>query len=57
MPSRARAKKMAAIILANGGGLERTPQERWDAVPQERKDRLERFLKHHRENPHGPTFV
>jgi len=28
----------------------------WDAVPQRRKDNLERFLAAHRKNPLGPTL-
>lgn len=55
MPSKARARNLAAIIIANGGCLE--PQARWEAVPQSRKDNLERFLERQRKNPLGPVLA
>lgn len=59
MPSRAAARNLAALIIANGGGLEKdraAVQARWDAVPQARKDKLERFLDAHRTNPIGLIY-
>ena len=55
MPSRAKARNLAAIIIANGGGID--PKAAWDAVPQARKDNLERYLQAFRKNPLGPTLT
>lgn len=30
--------------------------EKWAAVPQDRKDALEKYLQAFRDNPHGPTM-
>jgi len=49
------ARNLAAIIMANGGGVD--PKAAWDAVPQDRKERLERYLKAQRKNPLGPTML
>lgn len=59
MPSRAMARNLAAIIIANGGGVDKDlaeAQAKWDAVPKKRKENLERFLESHRKNPLGPTL-
>jgi len=55
MPSKARARNLAAIIIANGGGLD--PKARWEDIPQNRKDNLERFLERQRKNPLGPVLT
>lgn len=55
MPGRALSRKLAAVIVQQE--LDRqAAKDRWDAVPQERKDRLEKFLKAHRDHPYGLVY-